>query len=392
MHRVISDTKKPVKVWATELEASAEAQVRNIANLPFIYSHVALMPDAHAGKGSTIGTVIATHGAVLPAAVGVDLGCGMCAVRLPFNVETLGDLKVLRHSLERSIPVGRDGNLEVSDRVGKVMQELGLPPSFTQENKLYRRSASQLGSLGSGNHFIELCVSNDGHAWLMLHSGSRNIGKELADQHIEKAKGLMKKMFIDLPDPDLAYFAEGTPEFQAYIGDMLWAQNYARCNRNEMVNRALKDISYHVYKDARLLTDSSLFRVDCHHNFCQKEHHFGANVWVTRKGAVSAQEGQLGIVPGSMGTKSYIVKGRGNPQSFHSCSHGAGRRMSRTEARRKFTAEDLVLQTQGVECRKDNAVVDEIPAAYKDIDVVMQNQSDLVEVVCELRQVLCIKG
>lgn len=393
MKRIIDDTNVPIKIWASGLETFAESQLRNVAALPFIHSHVAVMPDAHVGKGSTIGTVIATDGAVLPAAVGVDIGCGMCAVRLPIRVDSLGELKALRHSIERSVPTGRDGNREVSDRVGHVIRGLGLPPSIAQENKLFHKATLQLGSLGGGNHFIEVCGDNEGRAWIVLHSGSRNIGKELAEKHIDKAKGIAKERLFALPDPDLAYFTEEMPEFMLYIGDMLWAQRFAKENRNEMILRLVKDVSHHVYKDARMLDSlSDFFRVDCHHNYCQREFHFGKEIWLTRKGAVSARVDEYGIIPGSMGAKSFIVKGKGNPDSFHSCSHGAGRKMSRTQARRQFTEEDLIQQTEGVECRKDRTVLDELPAAYKDIHEVMQNQLDLVDVAYELKQVLCVKG
>lgn len=393
MKREIQETSSPIKIWASDLEPAAEAQVRNVASLPFIHNHVAVMPDAHAGKGSTIGTVIATKGAILPAAVGVDIGCGMCALRLPFDANALTDLKTLRHSIERSVPTGRESNREVSDRVAQTFASLGLPLSFSQENKLVRRAAEQLGSLGGGNHFIEICADTEGRAWIMLHSGSRNIGLTLAEKHIDAAKGIAKERMLRLPDPDLAYFTEEMPEFQAYIHDLLWAQKYAKCNRNEMLLRIVKDVSHHLYKDARLLGQlDQFFRVDCHHNYCEIEHHFGADVWVTRKGAVSAKAGEYGIIPGSMGAKSFIVKGKGSAESFHSCSHGAGRKMSRTEARKRFSELDLQNQTQGVECRKDRAVLDEIPASYKDIDQVMRDQSDLVEVVYELKQLLCVKG
>jgi tRNA-splicing ligase RtcB len=394
MKKIISEENlSPIKIWASDLEDNAEVQIRNTASLPFIFKHIAVMPDAHAGRGSTIGTVIATKGAIIPSAIGVDIGCGMCAIKLPFAVNMLGSLRELRISIERSIPTGRDGNRDVSDRVGLSFSELGFPPSVAQMNKKLKKAALQLGSLGGGNHFIEVCTDTDDGVWIMLHSGSRNIGKELAETHIDKAKGLMRERLEQLPDPDLAFFTEEMPEFKAYIGDLLWAQQYARFNRNEMVLRIVKDLSYHVYKDARLLTEiDSLFRVDCHHNFCQIENHFDENIWVTRKGAVSAKLGEYGIIPGSMGAKSYIVKGRGNPESFHSCSHGAGRKMSRTQARNTFTETDLQAQTNGVECRKDRAVLDEIPSAYKDIDQVMSDQTDLVEVVCQLKQLICIKG
>ena len=393
MKKIITETSKPIKVWTEDVEESALKQLKNVASLPFIFKHVAAMADVHAGKGSTIGTVIATDGAVLPAAVGVDIGCGMCAVRFPFKVDLLSDLKQLRHSLERSIPVGRDRNINITDRAAESHKSLGLPPSLPSSNKLHKWSAFQLGTLGGGNHFLEICTDQENYVWAVLHSGSRNIGKELAEKHIDNAKGLMRESLETLPDPDLAYLLEGTPEFQSYIGDMLWAQNYAKANRHEMMLRAIKDISFHVYKDARLLENSSsLFRIDCHHNYCQREHHFGKEIWLTRKGAVSAREGEYGIIPGSMGAKSFIVKGKGNPESFYSCSHGAGRRMSRTQARQTYTIEDLEKQTQNVECRKDKRVLDEIPSAYKDIDTVMKNQEDLVETVFTLRQLICIKG
>lgn len=392
MMRVISETKRPVKIWATDLEPEAETQVKNLAGLPFIESHVAVMPDAHAGKGSTVGTVIATKGAIIPAAVGVDIGCGMCAVKLPLHVEQLGDLKTLRASIERSIPTGRHGNGEISNRVGEALLELGVMSDVGRKKSNLKLAELQLGSLGGGNHFIEVCVDNAGGAWVMLHSGSRNIGKTLADIHIDRAKGLMKQYFIDLPDPDLAFLAQGTEEFNDYLKDLHFAQRYAKANRNEMMLRVLKDVSYQVFGEDRGPELMTGLRVDCHHNYTAIENHFGKNIYVTRKGAVSAKDGELGIIPGSMGTRSYIVKGKGNAESFHSCSHGAGRRMSRTKARATFTVADLEAQTAGVECRKDADVIDEIPGSYKDIDEVMANQADLVEPVFTLKQILCVKG
>jgi tRNA-splicing ligase RtcB (3'-phosphate/5'-hydroxy nucleic acid ligase) len=392
MQRVISDTPKPVKIWASDLEAEAEQQVRNMAGLPFIHSHVAVMPDAHAGKGSTVGTVIATKGAIIPAAVGVDIGCGMCAVKLPLRAEELGDLKALRSSIERDIPVGRDGHREVSGRVGEALGEIGHMSEVGARRIDMKRVELQCGTLGGGNHFIEVCTDTEGGAWVMLHSGSRNLGKTLADIHIDRAKGLMKDYFISLPDPDLAYLAQGTAEFNDYLKDLHFAQRYAKANRNEMMLRVLKDISFQVYGEDKGPEFMTAFRVDCHHNYTAIENHGGKNIYVTRKGAVSARDGEYGIIPGSMGAKSFIVKGKGNPESFNSCSHGAGRRMSRTRARQQFTAADLAVQTAGVECRKDDGVVDEIPASYKDIDEVMRNQADLVEPVYQLKQLICIKG
>lgn len=390
MKRIISETKHPIKIWASELEPEAEQQLINVANLPFIHKHVAVMPDCHAGKGSTVGTVIATRGAIIPACVGVDIGCGMSAVKLPFKTDALGDsLNKLRASIERSIPVGFNENKGVDERVLKSFAGLGLPNN--KEIKL-GKALSQLGSLGGGNHFIEICQDEENNAWVVLHSGSRNIGKSLAEIHINKAKGLMKQYFIDLPDPDLAYLTQNSSEFKDYIYDLHWAQNYAKENRNEMMLRVLKDVSFYIYGEDKGSEFMTAFRADCHHNYTQIENHFGANIWVTRKGAVSAQEGEYGIIPGSMGTKSYIVKGKGNLESFCSCSHGAGRRMSRNKARALFTIEDLKKQTAGVECRKDSDVIDEIPASYKDIDEVMANQSDLVEILHTLKQLICIKG
>jgi len=395
MQRVISETKNPIKIWASDLEAEAETQVRNMGQLPFIHSHVAVMPDAHAGKGSTVGTVIATNGAIIPAAVGVDIGCGMIACKLPFTAERLpSDLAPLRHSIERSVPVGFNSNKEITDRTAAALGDL----TSKHKKLLKEKQALQLGTLGGGNHFIELCIATDQSVWVVLHSGSRNLGKELAEQHIDKAKNLMKQYFISIPDPDLAYLAQGTPEFKAYLEDLRFAQDFAFKNREEMMRRVLKDVAYFIYGNPDLeeweLDIEELMKtaINCHHNYTSMENHGGKNVWITRKGAVSAREGELGIIPGSMGTKSYIVRGRGNTDSFCSCSHGAGRRMSRTKARAAFNESDLAAQTTGVECRKDKGVIDEIPGAYKDIDVVMENQKDLVEVVYELKQVLCVKG
>lgn len=393
MQRVISNEQHPVKIWASDLEPEAEVQVRNVAKMPFIFKHVAVMPDAHAGKGSTVGTVIATEGALLPSAIGVDIGCGMCAVQLPFKVDVFGDrISALRSSIERSVPVGHHANREINERAQCAMLSLGKVTEVTKKHVDMDRAAKQIGTLGTGNHFIEICADQDNNAWVLLHSGSRNIGKCLAEIHIEKAKGIMKQYFIDLPHEDLAYLVQGTPEFEFYMKDLLWAQDYAKYNRNEMMTRILKDISFHVWKADKGADFMTKFRVDCHHNFAQMENHYGRNVWVTRKGAVSARAGQWGIIPGSMGTRSYIVKGKGNPESFCSCSHGAGRKMSRTKAQQVFTVEDLKEQTKGVECRKDGGVIDEIPGAYKDIDTVMANQADLVEPEFTLKQILCIKG
>lgn len=403
MIRVISDTKTPIRIWASDLEKEAEQQLRNLSTLPFLAGPVAVMPDAHAGKGSTVGTVIATKGAIIPAAVGVDIGCGMCAVKLPYKIEAFGGdkrLAELRHSIERAIPLGMNRNKDLTSRTKPVWEALvgAASPTAIALNREFNQAALSIGTLGGGNHFIEICKDSSNDAWIVLHSGSRNIGKRLADVHINSAKGLMKSYFIELPDPDLAYLAQGTPQFDAYIKDLMWAQDYAQQNRNEMMERVLEQVYRHISKDDwhHLLTShkaaSTLQRIDCHHNYTSIENYGGKNMYVTRKGAVSAKAGELGIIPGSMGAKSFIVRGLGNEASYCSCSHGAGRKMSRTKAKELFTVADLEAQTSGVECRKDGGVVDEIPGAYKSIDEVMANQSDLVETVYELKQVICVKG
>lgn len=383
----------PVKIWSNDVEPEAIQQLQNTSRLPFVFKHVAAMPDVHFGMGATVGSVIATKGAVCPAAVGVDIGCGMMAVKLDLSAENkavlTAKLAEIRHSIERSIPVGFNSNRELTQSVqvwkgwqtAEFMEHLGA-------NDI-RKAMSQMGSLGGGNHFIEICLDTDNNVWVMLHSGSRNIGKVLAEKHIDKAKGLMKQMFIGLPDPDLAYFVQGSKEFDAYVKDVHWAQDYAMMNRQEMMGRILKDLGHALNGGIPLVPTVS---VNCHHNYLEWEHHYGENVIITRKGAVRARQGDMGIIPGSMGTCSYIVRGKGNPESFNSCSHGAGRRMSRKKARATFTQADLEKQTAGVECRKDLGILDEIPGAYKDIDTVMQNQNDLVEIVAELKQIMCVKG
>lgn len=381
---VINTSHVPVKIWSTGVEQEVLTQLENVARLPFVFKHVAVMADVHAGKGATIGSVVATKGAVCPAAVGVDIGCGMIAVKTNLiAAEVAEKVREIRYSIERSIPVGFEYNRVLTTEV----QSWQGWKSFTGPD--LKKAIEQLGSLGGGNHFIEVCLDKENNVWIMLHSGSRNIGKVLAEKHIDKAKGLMKQMFISLPDPDLAYFAQGTPEFKAYTEDVLWAQQYAMTNRHEMMRRILKDLGFMFNSGTPI---EPLLSINCHHNYLEWEHHYGENVIVTRKGAVRAREGDMGIIPGSMGTRSFIVRGKGNPESFNSCSHGAGRRMSRTKARATFTVEDLVKQTEGVECRKDIDIVDEIPGAYKRIEDVMANQSDLVEIVAELKQIMCVKG
>lgn len=388
--RIYEGKKVPIKTWADKviIEEEAMKQLMNLSEMPFIYKHIAVMPDAHWGRGATVGSVIATQGAIIPAAVGVDIGCGMSAVKLKFKIDKLGDsLDKLRSSIEKSVPVGFNINTELTKRMWSSIKSTHPDGSAVKE-----KTFLQLGTLGGGNHFIEICKDEDNNAWIVLHSGSRNIGKESAEKHIDSAKGLMKEYFISLPDPDLAFLAQNTKEFKSYIDDLLWCQDYAKQNRNEMMLRILKDVSYHVYGSEKRYDHLVDMRVDCHHNFTQLENHFDKNVWITRKGAVSARQDQYGIIPGSMGAKSYIVKGKGYQDSFCSCSHGAGRAMSRNQAKKRFNLEDHIKATEGVECRKDEDVIDETPMAYKNIDDVMESQKELVDIVHTLKQILCIKG
>jgi tRNA-splicing ligase RtcB len=391
-------TRAPVRVWTDPygIEPQAAQQLRNIGALPWVEG-VAVMPDVHFGKGATVGSVIAMRHAVSPAAVGVDIGCGMSAVRTSLTAADLPDnLGPLRGAIEAAIPVGfaqRDG--AINPRKVPGLEQAGWDAFWRQfttldsgVGKLEGRAHNQMGTLGGGNHFIEVCVEQagpgDGQVWLMLHSGSRNIGKELAERHMAVARGLAHN--ADLPDRDLAVFLAGTPEMDAYRRDLWWAQEYARRNRALMlallcgaVRDELPQVTYGE-------------PISCHHNYVAEETYDGVEMLVTRKGAIRAGRGDLGIIPGSMGTGSYIVRGKGNPDAYCSASHGAGRRMSRGEAKRRFSIADLAAQTVGVECRKDAGVVDEIPSAYKDITQVMQQQSDLVEVVAHLKQVVCVKG
>ena len=385
------DTPTPVLSWAGhELGQQEIKMAKNVASLPFVFKHVALMPDVHLGKGALVGSVIATKDAVIPAAVGVDIGCGMMAIQTQFRGEKLdGKLKKIRLDLEAQIPVGFEENQEI----GKDATNWQGWQDFQELHKgvrgLENKAMRQLGSLGGGNHFIEVCIDTENKVWLMLHSGSRNIGNKLAQCHIDTAKDLAKLVDLKLPDRDLAYFVAGTPEFKAYWRDLQWAQNYARTNRDVMMSRFIRIMEQHLNGGKKM---KPLLAINCHHNYAEKEVHFGEEVYVTRKGALRAQAQDYGIIPGSMGTKSYIVKGKGNAQSFCSCSHGAGRIMSRSMAKNTYTLDDLIAQTMGVECRKDPELLDEIPAAYKSIDKVMANQADLVEVVATLKQLVCIKG
>ncbi|MEU1051312.1 RtcB family protein [Streptomyces sp. NPDC005876] len=392
----VPGAKVPIRMWAdpASVEDGAMQQLRNVATLPWIKG-LAVMPDVHYGKGATVGSVIAMRGAVCPAAVGVDIGCGMSAVRTSLTANDLpGDLSRLRSKIEQVIPVGRGMHADPVDP-GRLhgLATAGWDDFWGRfdgvaEAVLFRRDRAekQMGTLGSGNHMIELCLDESGSVWLMLHSGSRNIGKELAEHHIGVAQKLPHNQ--GLVDRDLAVFVADTPQMAAYRNDLFWAQEYARYNRTLMM-ALLKDVVRKEFKKAKPVFEPE---VSCHHNYVAEERYEGMDLLVTRKGAIRAGSGEYGIIPGSMGTSSYIVKGLGNEKSFNSASHGAGRRMSRNAAKRHFTVRDLEEQTRGVECRKDHGVLDEIPGAYKNIDQVMEQQQDLVEVVAKLKQFICVKG
>jgi tRNA-splicing ligase RtcB (3'-phosphate/5'-hydroxy nucleic acid ligase) len=394
-----------IKAWVNgvQLEDAARAQLDNMAAMPFIHKHVAIMPDVHWGMGATIGSVVATRGAIIPAAVGVDIGCGMIAQRTSLTASDLPDsLAALRSELERVIPHGRTNNGMAGDRgAWATVPEAQLKAFAGMADKLkpimdkhqaitkaLDRAPTHLGTLGGGNHFVEVCLDEQDRVWIMLHSGSRGIGNKIGSHFIELAKKDMQRWFINLPDADLAYIPEGSELFGDYLQAVHWAQEYARANRELMMTAALCALSRIVPK--AFTCDCGA--VNCHHNYVSHENHFGQNVLVTRKGAVRARAGDLGIIPGSMGAKSFIVRGKGDPDSFCSCSHGAGRSMSRAEARRRFTLADHAAATASVECRKDDEVIDETPAAYKDIDAVMAAQADLVSIEHTLRQVVCVKG
>jgi len=377
--------------WASILDENAEAQARTTAAMPFVYPHVALMPDAHLGLGATVGSVIPTLKAVMPAAVGVDIGCGMIAVKTQFTRDQLpADLKELREQIERAIPTSAGAyNRKIvataEPRIAALEQlaaERGFDPaSYAGNWKL------QLGTLGSGNHFIEVSLDETDAVWLFLHSGSRGVGNKIAQHHIKVARALMEKWWITLPDPDLAYLVEGTPEFGRYINELIWAQQFALLNREEMMDRVVRQVSEWMGTPVH-----ELDRINCHHNFTQKERHYNKDVWLSRKGAISAREGELGLIPGSMGTASYVVEGLGNPVALQSSPHGAGREYSRSRARKTFTADDLRAAMVGIEYRDTDAFIDEIPAAYKPIDQVMADAADLVRVRHTLRQIVNVKG
>jgi tRNA-splicing ligase RtcB len=392
------------RLWtgAMEIETDALEQIRHVTQLPILAGPVVVMPDVHLGRGATVGTVIPTRAAIVPAAVGVDIGCGMLAVRTDLVAGDLPqNLGKVRAQIERDVPVGfnfhRDTLAPKGSRAAHALDQrmkrlesrypklriLEAMGKF-DEPRMWR----QLGSLGGGNHFVEICLDLEGAVWIMLHSGSRNVGNTIGQVAISMAKEIAERIDRRLPHRDLAWLDEGTPEFDAYVEGLTWAQDYAALNRDLMLDLVHRALEKSLGRGIGFLGEVT----NCHHNYARVEEHFGERVWVTRKGAVSARAGELGIVPGSMGAKSFIVRGKGEASSYCSCSHGAGRRMSRTAAKRAFTRKDLVAQTEGVECRKDEGVIDEIPSAYKDIDAVMEAQSDLVEIVATLKQILCVKG
>jgi tRNA-splicing ligase RtcB len=398
----LGGSQHPIKAWTNHvnIDDSAIEQLKQMADLPFIFKHIAAMPDVHVGAGATVGSVIPTINAVIPAAVGVDIGCGMCAVQLSLKAHQLPDnLYKIRRAIEKKVPVGMESHSDKGDLYKsnyKTLQTLmggfhdlqnrhqGLVKVAKQPEK---NMVKQLGTLGGGNHFIELCIDENQNVWVMLHSGSRGIGNQIGRYFIELAKKDMARNNIHLPNEDLAYLTDDSEHYENYIRAVSWAQEYARLNRKKMLEFTLLALQktlpqFTIIKEA----------INCHHNYISSEKHYGAEVMVTRKGAVSAHAGQYGIIPGSMGHKSYIVKGKGNKESFCSCSHGAGRLMSRSKAKKTFSLKEHEKATEGVECRKDKGVLDETPNAYKNIDDVMKSQSDLVEIVHTLKQVVCIKG
>ncbi len=375
------------------IEPAAKQQLLNISEMSVLFHHLAVMPDCHLGKGATVGSVIATEGAVIPAAVGVDVGCGMVAVKMKFFAKDLPDnLDKVRTGIERRIPLGAGvGNKNLTETAAERVDRLRSIATEDYE-KVDKNWMTALGTLGSGNHFIELSLDENEQLWVVLHSGSRGIGNRLATKHIKIAQKLMDENHVSLKDRDLAYLTENTPEFDSYITDLLWAQDFARLNREEMMDRVMKELSYTFYKEDGHQSEIELERINCHHNFTQQENHFGRNVWITRKGAIQMKRGQKGIIPGSMGTRSYIVSGLENPLSYDSAPHGAGRRFSRSEAKRRFTLKDLEEAMGDVSFRHSKSLIDEIPMAYKDIDEVMENSKELVKVDHTLKQIVNIKG
>ncbi len=374
------------------IEHQARQQLRNISEMEFIFKHIAVMPDCHLGKGATVGSCIPTKGAIIPAAVGVDIGCGMVAVKTPFFKKDLPkDLKKLRESIARSVPLSAGRYNQSISPSAKKRIEILEKDARKDYSQFVDNWKFHLGTLGSGNHFIEISLDENDQVYAFLHSGSRGIGNKIAMHHIKVAQEQMKKYHIKLVDKDLAYLSEGTLEFNDYIQDLYWAQKFALLNREEMMDRTLRELSYFIHGE-EVPTNIELERIQCHHNFTRKENHFGENVWISRKGAILASEGTMGLIPGSMGTKSYIVSGLGNKMSFDTAPHGAGRRFSRSEAKRRFTMEDFERELEGVEVNHSEAFIDEIPSAYKDIDLVMENSKELVKIERTLKQIVNVKG
>ena len=390
MHRISEKT--VLFVPPDTVEEQALKQVENTASMPFIFKHVAVMPDVHFGKGATVGTVLPTKGSIIPAAVGVDIGCGMIAVRTSLTREAIADPAAIRTGIERRIPMSAGhNNRTVSDSAGARVKELEALAT-RDYSAIDAKWKLQLGTLGGGNHFIELATDESNTVWATLHSGSRGIGNKIGNMHIRRAQAIAKRNGTFLPDRDLAFLTEGTAEFDEYIRDVIWAQNFARLNRDEMMDRVMTEISRAVYGDSTHDGKLEVQRINCHHNFTQLEEHFGERIWVTRKGAIEAREGMWAMIPGSMGTRSYIVTGRANPMAFRSAPHGAGRRLSRTAARKQFTMSDLDTAMRGIEFRRSSVLLDEIPSAYKNIDEVMEHAKELVEVRYVLKQFVNVKG
>jgi len=411
MKQVMTKGKFPVKIWTEDIDSVTYDQLEHMSNLPFIHKHIAVMPDAHLGKGACVGSVIPTSGAIVPASVGVDIGCGMMAVQTNLTSHDLKEntLDLLHNRIIKNVPCGKSGyqrsfqdsksnKYEFTkgrsrDKLWKNMFENGFDHIISDrkmKERILENGYSRLGTLGGGNHFIEVCVDESDNIWIMLHSGSRNLGNRIGQHYIKLAKKDMERHFINLPDADLSYLSEGTVYFDEYVEALNLAQQYAYYNRQVMMDQIL-GVFYHLFSNKKdiIIKDSV---VQCHHNYVSKEHHYGKNVWITRKGAVNASTGTMGIIPGSMGAKSFIVRGKGNQESFNSCSHGAGRRFSRSKAKTLYTLEDLEERMEGIVCNTRQSVIDEIPDAYKDIDVVMENQKDLVDIVHTLKQILNIKG
>lgn len=405
-YELMSTSNVPVKMWTkgVPVEDDARQQLINTAKMPFIFQHIAVMPDVHLGKGSTIGSVIPTKGAIIPAAVGVDIGCGMNAMVTDLTAADLPDLAALRRAIEAAVPHGRTTGRGRRDTGAWENPPANVAEKWKQLEEGYQwltqkyprfhntNSYKHLGTLGTGNHFIEICLDEADRVWIMLHSGSRGIGNAIGTYFIELAQKEMQERLDTLPSRDLAWFEEGSEYFEDYLKAVSWAQQFASLNRDAMMENVMAALQTLTQKKVKKRPALEMENINCHHNYVQKEQHFGEEIFVTRKGAVSAQRGQYGIIPGSMGAKSFIVRGLGNEESFCSCSHGAGRVMSRTKAKKLFSVDDQIRATAHVECRKDADVIDEIPMAYKDIDAVMVAQSDLVEVIYTLRQVVCVKG